>query len=288
MSLAAVDDALRRRSSRSSVAGSLLLTVLAEHVLQEGAIWQESLVQCLETLGHTRTAGRQATARAVGDDWLRSERVGRRARMHLTERSVSTLTQGTEQILHFGQPHTWDGKWLVLTVSVSGAQDELRRRLRTLLAWHGFGPIGNGVWINPWTDREPLVPQLFSVDGEVTYFCFRSELVSEASASQLAQTAWDLQAIAQGYEQFIARFSDARPKTPREVFVADTELSHAWRHFLFVDPGLPQELLPHDWPGRRAYRLFHDHNAAWRPIAHQYVTELEQQVNGANNGSGGN
>ncbi|HYM90190.1 MAG TPA: PaaX family transcriptional regulator C-terminal domain-containing protein, partial [bacterium] len=35
-------------------------------------------------------------------------------------------------------------------------------------------------------------------------------------------------------------------------------LVHEYRKFLFVDPGLPQALLPSDWPGWDAARVFRD------------------------------
>ena len=43
--------------------------------------------------------------------------------------------------------------------------------------------------------------------------------------------AWDLDAVAQTYDQFIARFERLRPKTPEAVFQAQTHLVHGWRKF---------------------------------------------------------
>ena len=40
------------------------------------------------------------------------------------------------------------------------------------------------------------------------------------------------------------------------AFAARFHLVHEWRKFLFTDPGLPRELLPDDWPGRRASDYF--------------------------------
>ena len=41
----------------------------------------------------------------------------------------------------------------------------------------------------------------------------------------------------------------------------------AWRHFPFLDPDLPAELLDHTWPGSRAAAAFHDRHAAWQDDA---------------------
>ena len=53
-------------------------------------------------------------------------------------------------------------------------------------------------------------------------------------------------------------------------FAAQTALVHAWRRFPFIDPDLPDDLLPRDWPRRAAYELFkdrHEHVGARRPAA---------------------
>ena len=44
--------------------------------------------------------------------------------------------------------------------------------------------------------------------------------------------------------------------TPEAAFAARFHLVHEWRKFLFTDPGLPRELLPDDWAGRRATDYF--------------------------------
>ena len=49
---------------------------------------------------------------------------------------------------------------------------------------------------------------------------------------------------------------------------------HAWRRFPFIDPDLPDDLLPPDWPRRRAYELFRDRHEAWAPAAQAHFDEL--------------
>ena len=49
---------------------------------------------------------------------------------------------------------------------------------------------------------------------------------------------------------------------------------HAWRRFPFIDPDLPDDLLPRDWPRRRAYELFRGRHEAWAPAAQAHFDEL--------------
>ncbi|MFC7109898.1 PaaX family transcriptional regulator C-terminal domain-containing protein [Nonomuraea rubra] len=53
------------------------------------------------------------------------------------------------------------------------------------------------------------------------------------------------------------------PGSDRESFVNQVLLIQEWRHFPFLDPDLPAELLQQDWPGPRAAAVFHDLRNRW-------------------------
>jgi phenylacetic acid degradation operon negative regulatory protein len=150
-----MDEQLRRRSVGAPGARSLLLTILGEYVLPRGdAVWQETLVTALVSVGSTHQAARQALARSVRDGWLASSRVGRRARVALSARTADLLRSGAARIYSFGQPWDWDGRWLVLVLRLPEARREVRHQLRTRLAWGGLGSLGAGVWLTPHVERE--------------------------------------------------------------------------------------------------------------------------------------
>ena len=88
--LPGVEDVLRRRSVGAPAARSTLLTILGEFLLPrpDGA-WQEALIGSLKLLGFTPSAARQAVVRSAREQWLQSERVGRRSRMRLTAAAPS-------------------------------------------------------------------------------------------------------------------------------------------------------------------------------------------------------
>src|SRR5215210_3308845 len=80
----AVNEQLRRRAVGAPAARSVLLTVLGEYVLPAaGGAWQETLIGALGAVGHKTHAARQALARSIAAGWLRTERHGRRSRVHL-------------------------------------------------------------------------------------------------------------------------------------------------------------------------------------------------------------
>src|SRR5207248_2327450 len=110
-----IDDQLRRLSVGAPAARSLLLTILGEYVLPRGeAVWQETLVAALVSVGHTQHAARQALARSVRGGWLETSRHGRRSRVSLSSGAAELLATGASRIYSFGEPWGWDGRWLVL------------------------------------------------------------------------------------------------------------------------------------------------------------------------------
>jgi len=82
--------------------------------------------------------------------------------------------------------------------------------------------------------------------------------------------------VASEYRDFISSFGRVRPKTPEAAFRSLTLLVHRWRKFPFLDPDLPESLLPARWPRSRAHDLFHACHAEWREAAEAYFASLER------------
>jgi phenylacetic acid degradation operon negative regulatory protein len=83
--------------------------------------------------------------------------------------------------------------------------------------------------------------------------------------------AWDLAAIEAEYEAFLADFAERSVPDP---LAATVELVHAWRRFPWVDPALPESLLPARWSGTRAAALFRRRHAQWVGPARAAWAEL--------------
>src|SRR5438270_10209618 len=87
---------------------------------------------------------------------------------------------------------------------------------------------------------------------------FGSRCGSPGKDRDLMHAAWDVDEIAEAYAAFEERFSTVRPRTGEAFFVASTQLVHEWRRFAFLDPVLPEALLPPGWIGWRAKALYDD------------------------------
>ena len=271
-----MDDQLRRRSVGAPAARSLLLTILGEFVLPRGeAVWQETLVAALVSVGYTQQAARQALARSVRDGWLSTSRVGRRARLSLSSRTADLLATGAARIYSFGEPWDWDERWLVLILRVPEERREVRHQLRSSLAWAGLGSMGGGVWLTPHVEREAELAAVIAEEPAAEATSFVASLGVMGSPTEVAAAAWDLEDVREHYQAFLEDFSSIRPSSGEACFRMQTLLVHAWRKFPFLDPDLPAELLPSGWPRRRAHELFTGRHARWGPSAREFFEELE-------------
>lgn len=266
-----VEDQVRRRANG---APSLLLTVLGEFVLPAGRpVWTAALVRALAEVGVEEKSARQALARTADEGILAPDRAGRRVRWSLTGSGRTLLTEGAARIYGFtaGMPD-WDGRWLILSVTVPERERQLRHRLRTRLTWAGLGTPTPGLWIGPDTTKQPEVAAIIAELGlRDSAFSYVGRAGDIGDMRRIVAQAWDLDEVARRYRGFLARFaSPARNGAfPRQV-----RLVQEWRHFPFLDPSLPHELLPRRWPGTRAADLFHRRRAAWHAAAQAHWSSL--------------
>jgi phenylacetic acid degradation operon negative regulatory protein len=273
----------RRHSAGAESARGLLFTVLGEFVLPTGgSAWTSAFIEVFARLGVEEKTIRQALARTAADGWISPERVGRRTRWCLTPAGDRLLTEGTERIYAFASSQPgWDGRWLLVLARVPETDRSARHVLRTRLSWAGLGSPAPGVWITTHAERQQEVEQVLrqaSVSDSQVF-------IAEHRAGELpalAAQSWDLLAIEQQYEQFLADFSSGGPPAepapaPHDPLVRLTELVHAWRRFPSVDPGLPAKLLPAGWSGTKAAGLFAARHADWSPEAARQWKELNSQ-----------
>ena len=244
--------------------------MLGEFVLSgDGSAWTSVLVDALGTLGIEERNARQAIFRSIEKGLLRSERTGRRARLHLTPSGRHLLEDGAQRIYSFGRyEDSWDGWWLVVLSALPEEQRVTRHQLRTRLEFEGLGFLAPGVAISPHVETEAAVvsvlKELGLVPGAVV---FRSQVGEATDPENLLHRAWDLGSLADRYRSFITEFERRSPRNDEAGFRSVVELVHAWRRFPFTDPELPARLLPKRWPGRRARDLFDHRRAEWGPGA---------------------
>ncbi len=160
------------------------------------------------------------------------------------------------------RPHVkpWDGTWTTLVITSVGVDPRTRATLRTTLQQNRFGELREGVWLRP-DNLEVALPK--DVMTRVRVLHSRDD-----DPAALARQLWDLPAWSSTAQRLLKAMSTAAD-TPGRFVAAAGMVRH-----LLVDPVLPDELLPPDWPAkalRDSYAHFADELAARRYPTQQFV-----------------
>jgi len=254
---------LPRRQAHSSPQ-SLAVTLLADYTLPARA-WLPSaaIVALLAESGVTTASGRTAISRLTRRAVLESSRHGRRSSYRLTQPAADNLARGGRWIARFAaEVEPWDGWWTLIAFSLPQEATAERRALRGQLRWLGYAPLYDGLWVSPHPLEEKVATELSKVAVD-TMSVFRARHVEiEAIADQRPIEAWDTAALARRYDSFIRRWSALLPGvaagtvTGAAAVRARTEVMDAYRRFPVLDPLLPSELMPADWPRQAARDVF--------------------------------
>ncbi|MFD2923077.1 phenylacetic acid degradation operon negative regulatory protein PaaX [Halobacillus naozhouensis] len=248
---------------------SMIFTLYGDYISQYGnVIWIGSLIRLLQEFGHNEQSVRAAISRMSKQGWVQSERKGNKSYYYLTDRGRDRMDEAANRIFKIEAP-SWDGEWRLLLYTIPEEKRHLRDELRRELVWSGFGLLSNSCWITP----NPLEEQIhnliakYEIGSYVNFFRAKYEGMSENK--DLVEQCWDLDEINERYSEFIQNYSQKYIIDKNKIekgdlsdgscFVERTLLVHQYRKFLFIDPSLPQELLPENWLGDSAASLFRDY-----------------------------
>lgn len=256
----------RRRVAPGS-ARSLLLAVLGEFVWPEGGVvWSSALLRLLIGAGVEKNTARQALTRAKRHGWLASTRVGRETRWSLTPLGRGVMERGLARVRSLTvEQRPWDGRWLLVSVSIPRERAATRNRLTRRLEWAGFGSPAPGLWISPHTERESEVADLLAaLDLQDQAICLVGPLAAAGlRAEEAVRRAWNPDALVPRYAALVARYAAYRPGAGDDLLVAHLGLVDEWQHLPYLDPQLPEELLPQPWPGLTAARRIEELRDEW-------------------------
>ena len=273
-----VATATRRRADGGPSARSLLISVLGQWVgPTDTPVWTATLVGALEALGIEARAARQAVNRTAADGWLEGESVGRYTRWRLTSSGRRMIGSAVPRVQRsIVSDRTWDGTFLLLTLTGAVLDREARERLAVGLDFEGFGTLGPGTWVAVGEGSREGADSVLSACGlKDRALLFSAQSVDGAETpGEVVALAWDLDTAEAAHEAFLEEFERAMPADECEAFALRTRLAHEWRHLLSVDPSLPLQLLPPDWVGTRARKVFQLRFSEWAEAATSYYIRL--------------
>ncbi|WP_308495548.1 PaaX family transcriptional regulator [Duganella guangzhouensis] len=273
---------------------SLVVTIFGDAIVPHGGmVWLGSLIELLAPFGVNERLLRTSVFRLAQEGWLGAQRDGRRASYAITPSAMARFVHAYRRIYAPPNVH-WDGSWTLVLSGDGALSASERAALRKELLWEGFSVVAPGIMGHPAADAAALDELLTRLGLAGKLFVVQGKSMRQVSArplSDLVAQGWDVAAVADGYNRFVAQFeplltalratalahgddttlaaspaedgttdaADAEacdePLSPEKAFVLRTLLVHAYRRVQLHDPQLPVELLPTPWPGALAYDL---------------------------------
>ncbi|WP_433683918.1 PaaX family transcriptional regulator [Nocardia sp. CA-119907] len=263
---------------RPGSATSLARTVLGAYVRDLGGwIAIADFTELLALLDIPAPSTRTAITRLKTKGVLRAESRSGRAGYALTEPALAMFARGDPRIFGFRQMAPGDA-WRLLSFGIPeserGARHQLRRRLTAI----GCGTVSAGLWIYPEylaTEAAAIITAL-ALDDYVTSFRATDPVVP-GNVRQAAAQWWNLDDLAARHRTFYQRHRkilELDDTSDRNAFTHFTHMLDEWRIIPYIDPGLPDEMLPLNWPGLASVYLFTEARQRYLEPSRQWVRTL--------------
>ncbi len=272
--------------------GSLIMSIYGDAIVPRGgSVWLGSLINLLEPLGLNQRLVRTSIFRLTKDGWLSSTQVGRRSYYKVTDAGMRRFQLAFKRV--YGELHPqWQGEWDLLLTSAldQDARVELKKELR----WQGFASVSSGVLAHPNCDAKELHDTLADLGIQQQVIHMKSQLQGESALATLKESVskwWDLEELAQEYQQFIDTFTPILPELqkaqandgdldPQQCFLLRTLMIHQYRRLLLKDPHLPEQLLPIGWAGNTARALCQNVYLLCYKASEEYLTQTQETAQG--------
>lgn len=204
----------------------------------------------LEEINYQTIKAAIENAREKG--WLKRTKK-RRVWPEITEAGKKRLISILPQ---YDEKRIWDHRLYLITYDIPEKRRRERGLLREYLKRIGAGMIQESVWLTPYNPRDTL--RVFIEERHLGGTIIISDIgkdgsIGEEDINDLVARVYKLNEINKKYQQFLEEFEDFGAK-PWEVIFA------YWR-ILKDDPQLPFMLLPSNWLGEKAHKLFLKHQA---------------------------
>ena len=285
----ALDSLITRFQQQKPIrASSLVITLYGDTIEPHGGtVWLGSLIKLLEPMGINERLMRTTIFRLTQDNWLTSDKVGRKSYYSLTGSGRRKFEQAFRRVYNTRQT-AWDGSWcLIMTQQLSA---EERKLLLDELSWQGFGLLTGHLIGSPNTNLSDVNTALASLGLQSKVIVFQTLQQEELAGRQirmLVRECWELDKLGAHYQEFINLFrpvwhelDEKDNLNPKDSFLTRTLLIHEYRKLLLSDPQLPEDLLPGDWEGRAARQLCRNIYRKVTPTAEQWLGNNLESADG--------
>jgi phenylacetic acid degradation operon negative regulatory protein len=242
------------------------------------------LIRLLAEFGASSGSARAAIRRLAERGVLVRSRHGRTTSYGLPFRTREALVAYAQRLLSFGaESPRWDSRWTIVAFSIPEGNRNLRHAARVGLRNLGLAPLYDGVWVSP-NDRSGEAAALLRTLSIRSATVMRADEAPGSPREGSPVSAFGLKSVAAAYTAFTARYEPLLERVHAgafgadEAFLARTTLMSDWNALRHLDPELPGELLPPDWPRPRARRVYVAIYDSLGPLGEERFREIVSEI----------
>lgn len=263
----ALDDFESRSGSATSVVRTIAGLYLRHH---SEPISRPLVIELANAAGVSTPAAQTAVSRLIDRGLLET---GNSGELQVTVPATAMFARGNRRI--FTPRHmSPSDSWVLVAFSVPESLRALRHQLRKHFIQLGGGLVSAGLWIFPEYLHTEILDVLEALNARPYATLFITQTPQyPGNAQQAAAHWWDLAKLAKLHHAFLAATAglDATSEDDLIAYRSYVVLIDAWRAIPYLDPGLPEVMLPASWPGAESRRHFLEISAAYQGRAQQYA-----------------
>lgn len=147
----------------------------------------------------------------------------------------------------------WDGRWVVVIFDIPEQDRWVRDKLRPDLYSLGFRMLQESVWISPFPIAEDIREYLINSGLAGQALVMVGPWMLAGGEKNIARKVFKIDQINGEYQLMLEVYKEEKDREK-----AAKDFLSSYLDTLVRDPFLPEALLPDDWVGKRAQKLFQE------------------------------
>ena len=249
-----------------------------------GRVHVASLIDLVLPLGFSPNAIRLGLSRMARQGVFDVDRVGRRSYYSLNAKGLKWMEQGRVRAFEVKR-RKWDGKWRLLVYNIPESMRDLRDNLRCKLQGLGYANMSASFWISPY-DLHAELHRYMEERSILDYVeTFTAGYTGQRSNKELAARIWRIDDWTKKYRTFLKKHEEflgaykrsAKSGSPMDLadcFARRFCMTAEYIALRLEDPMLPPELLPKNWVGIRAEKIYDALLKLLKPRADAFVDSV--------------
>lgn len=178
-------------------------------------------------------------------------RLGKEGRAEITKLGLERLRY---KLPLYQAQRPWDGALYLISYDISVDKNKDRNQLRNFLKQIGCGMLQKSIWLTPY-NPSTLIKSFVEEKG-IAGMVLVSRLGQDGTiggytASEIVRKIYKLEDLEKRYKQFFEKY-----KNKKREDVVVWQVANEFLAILKDDPQLPWELLPNEWIGKQAYKVY--------------------------------